>query len=115
MAKKNMDLPKDVKKALVNAYKKNIEDDSGNMDEKVAYAKFFSPYSSWTAFAVDFDGEDMFFGLVYGPYCEAGYFGYTEMKTAMKCGVPLIERDEHWTPKTIKECKEEMKKRGYSC
>ncbi len=29
-------------------------------------AKFFTPWTNWTWYAVEFDGEDLFFGLVDG-------------------------------------------------
>ena len=43
-------------------------------DEAVAYVKFFTPWSNWTWYATEFDGEDTFFGLVIGLETELGYF-----------------------------------------
>jgi len=36
--------------------------------------KFFSPWMNWTWYAVEFDGKDIFFGLVEGFATEWGYF-----------------------------------------
>jgi hypothetical protein len=42
--------------------------------EALALVKFFTPDSSWTWYASEFDGEDIFFGLVSGLEVELGYF-----------------------------------------
>ena len=42
-------------------------------DEITVQAKFFTPDSSWTWFATEFDGDDTLFGLVVGFEVEAGY------------------------------------------
>jgi len=39
-----------------------------------AQVKFFTPDSSWTWYATEFDGEDLLFGLVVGHEIELGYF-----------------------------------------
>lgn len=75
--------------------------------------KFFSPYSQWTWYAVEFDGEDTFFGLVDGLEMEYGYFSYSELQGLTKFGgVPAVERDCHWTPRPIKEIEEEIRSRA---
>ena len=49
------------------------------------------------------------FGLVYGVKRELGYFGLTELADAtMFAGVPAVERDLYWEPKTIGEIKREF-------
>ena len=73
----------------------------------MALVKFFTPDSNWTWFASEFDGEDLFFGLVDGLEIELGYFSLSEMQSV--CG-PLglpIERDLHFNPKTLKALMEE--------
>ena len=30
------------------------------LEDPIAYVKFFSPYSGWTWYATEFDGEDLF-------------------------------------------------------
>jgi hypothetical protein len=73
-------------------------------DEAVAQVKFFALGSSWTWYATEFDGEDTFFGLVDGFEKELGYFSLQELESVTVFGgVPAIERDLHWTPRTLGE------------
>ncbi len=67
----------------------------------VAYLKLFSPDSSWTFWATEFDGHDLFFGLVEGHERELGYFSLSELQRVKgPMGLP-IERDLHWMPTTL--------------
>ena len=75
----------------------------------MALVKFFTPDSNWTWFASEFDGEDLFFGLVEGLEVELGYFSLSEMQSVRgPLGLP-IERDLHFKPKTLKALMEEHK------
>ena len=47
--------------------------------EAQAQVKFFTPDSNWTWYASEFDGEDIFFGLVAG--FEPGYFSLSELQS----------------------------------
>ena len=68
-------------------------------DEKILAVKFFSPYSDWTWYGVEFDGEDMFFGYVEGFEKEWGYFSLDELaKTQLGGMVPAVERDTSFRP-----------------
>ena len=81
--------------------------------ESVAIAKFFSPYSQWTWYVVEFDGEDTFWGLVDGFEMEYGYFSYSELEVVtVYGGVPAIERDCHWSPRPVKEIEAEIRSRA---
>jgi len=46
----------------------------------IAYVTFFTPWSNWTWYATEFDGKDIFFGLVDGFCKELGYFPYLSLK-----------------------------------
>jgi hypothetical protein len=60
--------------------------------------KFFYPDFSWTWYAIEFDGDDLFFGLVDGFERELGYFRLSElMRTRGRMGME-IERDRSFTP-----------------
>ncbi|HEY8693973.1 MAG TPA: DUF2958 domain-containing protein [Chloroflexota bacterium] len=50
-------------------------------DPKVP-VKFFTPDSSWTWYATEFDGEDTFLGYVKGQFPELGYFTLHELASA---------------------------------
>lgn len=79
-----------------------------------AMVKYFTPDSDWTWYASEFDGRDIFFGLVIGFEVELGYFSLTEMKEARgPMGLP-IERDLHFEPKTLQELKDHYKQEGYA-
>jgi len=76
--------------------------------EAVAYVKYFTPDSSWTWYATEFDGQDTFFGLVDGFEKELGYFSLSELREARG---PLgfhIERDLYWEPTTLREIAPEV-------
>ena len=74
----------------------------------VVHVKFFTPDSSWTWLATEFDGKDTFFGLVDGHFKELGYFSLAELESVRgPLGLP-IERDLYWKPKTLEEIAPEI-------
>lgn len=80
----------------------------------LAQVKFFTPDSNWTWYGSEFDGEDVFFGLVDGFELELGYFSLSELKEARgPLGLP-IERDRYFTPTSLKDLKQmhERARRG---
>ena len=80
----------------------------------VALVKFFTPDSNWTWYASEFDGEDLFFGLVSGLEVELGYFSLSELQSVKgPLGLP-IERDLYYKPKTLKELVAYHKNQRYS-
>jgi hypothetical protein len=77
----------------------------GKGDDAIAHVKFFCPWNQWTWYATEFDGEDTFFGLVIGHETEIGYFSLAELMSVRR-GALTIERDRHFRPCTIRECRE---------
>lgn len=74
----------------------------GQGDNAVIRVKFFSPTSSFSWFATEFDGEDTFFGLVDSGYCkELGYFSLSELQSVRGPYGVGIERDMYFGKKTI--------------
>lgn len=69
----------------------------GHVDP-VAVVKFFDPTGSWTWYAVEFDGQDTFFGLVDGWEKELGYFSLSELSTTRLSMGLKIERDLWFKP-----------------
>lgn len=68
-----------------------------------AIVKFFTPDSSWTWYASEFDGDDLFFGLAVGTEPELGYFRLSELQAVRgKLGLP-VERDKFFTPRPLRE------------
>jgi len=84
---------------------RNVEDG----DEVIAHVKLFSPYSDWTWYVTEWEAETgLCYGLVEGFDTEWGYFGLEELAEAKVFGgVPAIERDLYWEPKTIGEISRE--------
>jgi len=74
----------------------------------VVYVKFFTPDSNWTFWATEFDGKDIFFGLVEGHCKELGYFSLSELQGLRgPLGLP-VERDLYWRPKRLEEIAPEL-------
>ncbi len=71
--------------------------------DALAQVKFFTPDSNWSWYATEFDGEDVFFGLVSGLEVELGYFFLSELDSIRGPLDLPIERDLHYEPKTLKE------------
>ena len=71
-----------------------------------AQVKFFTPDSNWTWYASEFDGEDIFFGLVSGLEVELGYFSLKELEEVRGPLGLLIERDVDFEPKSLRDLQE---------
>jgi hypothetical protein len=85
-------LPEEVRRVLPSLYATESESDP------VVQVKFFTPDSDWTWYAIEFDGDDLFFGLAEGFVAELGYFRLSELKSIRgPFGLP-VERDLYFTP-----------------
>jgi len=71
--------------------------------DPVAQAKFFTPWTSWTWYAIEFDGKDLFFGLVDGLERELGYFSLSELESIEGPAGLRIERDLYFEPTPMSE------------
>lgn len=96
-------LTKQIEQALPKLYStENIK-----FQDKKVCVKFFTPWSYWTWYAIEGErqenGDVLFFGYVQGQVGEWGYFMLSELET-IKGPVGLrIERDLHFTPKTLSQ------------
>jgi len=71
----------------------------------IAPLKFLTPDANWTWYATEFDGEDLFFGLVSGLDVELGYFSLSELEGVRgPLGLP-IERDLYFEPQPLEDLK----------
>ena len=74
-------------------------------EAKLAPVKFFCPWGRGTWYAVEFDGDDTFFGYVVSPLgadCDKwGYFSLSELASVRGMFGLGIERDLHWRPAPI--------------
>ena len=73
--------------------------------DPIAQVKFFDPTGSYTWYATEFDGTDLFFGWVDGPHPELGYFTLSHLSQARGRVGLGIERDRHFSPRPLSEVK----------
>lgn len=85
---------------------------TGSTPDPLAIVRFFDPTGSWSWYAIEGKQEGdnyRFYGLVCGYERELGYWMLSDLQHAKQGiaglgGLP-IERDMHWTPKPLSECK----------
>jgi len=73
-------------------------------DPKV-WVKFFTPWSNWTWYATEFDGNDTLFGWVCGHECEFGYFSLSGLQSVKGPFGLTVERDMYFRPQPLSEIK----------
>jgi hypothetical protein len=73
------------------------------LEDKIARIKFFHPVSNWTWYVIEFDGEDLCWGLVSGHEAEFGYFSLAELNQVTGPFGLRIERDIFFRPTNVKE------------
>ena len=76
--------------------------------DPLVLAKFFTPWAGWTWFVTEFDGEDLFFGLVVGHEVELGYFRLSELVSLRGPGGIGVERDVHFTRRPLSQVRAEL-------
>lgn len=85
-------LPKDLARRLPPLYA------TENDKDPMVHCMLYFPCSSWEWYGIEFDGTDLFFGLVNGFEVELGYFSLNELrKTRDSCGMS-VERDRSFRP-----------------
>jgi hypothetical protein len=89
-------------KLLTEDIKRNIPKlhETSEQEDPRVYVKFFDPTGSWTWYAMEFDGEDTFYGYVDGFEGEYGYFSLSELQSVKGMFGLGIERDIHWDDRT---------------
>ncbi len=94
-------LTKEILKKLPSLYSQE------NNPDPMVQVKFFTPWTSWTWYATEYDPEQrLFFGLVIGQETELGYFSLDELESVRgPCGLK-IERDQWFYPVPLSVVKE---------
>lgn len=77
--------------------------------DATAIIKLFHPFSTWNWYVVEFDGSDLFYGLVIGHEIELGYISRAEMELGEMQGLPF-ERDLYFEPTSLRDIIKERKK-----
>ncbi|MEL6396620.1 MAG: DUF2958 domain-containing protein [Planctomycetota bacterium] len=98
-------LTADLRRRLPSLYSTDGKPDA------LVQAKFFTPWTSWTWYAVEFDGEDLFFGLVEGHELELGYFSLEELESIRGPGGLKIERDLYFEPTPLRDLQDTIERR----
>lgn len=71
--------------------------------DPLVVVKYFTPWTNWTWYGIEFDGEDLFFGYVVGHEKEIGYFSLAELQSITGPAGMHIERDLHFDPTPLSE------------
>ena len=85
-------------KDILKKFPKLYETDEVPKDQVKVIAKFFTPDAQCSWFAVEYDGEDTFFGLcdLGMGFPELGYFSLAELQS-IRGGLGLpVERDRYF-------------------
>lgn len=77
-------------------------------DQKMVVCKFFTPWAYWTWYALEFDGDDTFFGLTDGHEKEWGYFSLSELQSIVGPAGLRVERDLHFKPISVAELEKKL-------
>jgi len=75
--------------------------------DPIVRCKFFTPWGTWSWFAIEFDGEDTFYGLVDGFEVELGYFSLSELESVSGQFGLMTERDLYFKPRPLSQVKRE--------
>ena len=78
---------------------KLYETEDTKLEDIIVHAKFFTPWSNWTWYVMEFDGEDRCFGFVKGLEDELGYFTLSELDSLSGPFGLKVERDKFFQPK----------------
>jgi len=99
-------LTKEIRKNLPALYSQE------NNEDPIVQVKFFDPTGSFTWYATEFDGEDLFFGKVFSSMCPDGELGYFRLSELEHCKDGIrglkslpIERDRWFKPQPLSQIK----------
>ena len=88
-------------KEIVSNLPKLYETEDVEIEDRVLHAKLFTPWTNWTWYIIEFDGEDRCFGYVKGHDAEFGYFSLKELASLEGPFGLMVERDRHFTPTQV--------------
>lgn len=80
--------------------------------DPIVRAKLFTPWTHWTWYVIEFDGEDLCFGLVDGFERELGYFSLRELESIRGPGGLAIECDAQFQPAALSVLQQSLETRG---
>ena len=80
---------------------KLYETEEIEMEDKIIHAKLFTPWTNWTWYVIEFDGENQCFGFVKGHDAEFGYFSLRELASIEGPFGLRVERDIYFKPTQV--------------
>jgi hypothetical protein len=90
-------LPKSLRNTLPPLYATEDQPDP------LVQCKFFTAWSRWSWYILEFDGEDTFFGWVEGFEGEYGYFSLAELLSVVGPYGLRVERDLYFEPQPMSQ------------
>ena len=90
---------KEIIRDLVPKIPKLYETDG--QKDKTAWIKLFTPWSSWTWYVYEFDGDDTCFGLVEGHEIKMGNFSLEEILSLKHFSGLQVEFDVWFEPRVL--------------
>lgn len=85
-------LPSELRETIPKLYA------TGGEPDPTVWVKLFTPDSNWTWYVIEWDGNNLCFGLVSGHHLELGYFSLADIRAARGgLGLP-VERDLYFNP-----------------
>ena len=79
--------------------------ETADSKDPIVVCKYFLPGSGWTWYAIEYDGNNLFYGYVIGYFPELGYFSLNELKKLKGMFNLAVERDLYFDPKPLSEIK----------
>lgn len=79
-----------------------------HVKDPIIVCKFFTPWTSWTWYIIEFDGKDTFFAYVNGIVPELGYVSLSELEDIVSPSGLRIERDLRWVERPLSRVKKEV-------
>ena len=86
-------MTEELKKTLPKMY----SSEDTKLEDKIVYAKLFTPDSNWTWFILEWDGEDTLFAMVHGLSNELGNVSLSELESVRGPMGLKVERDLYFT------------------
>jgi len=99
-------LTAELRKALPGMYT------TENEENPMVICKFFITFSNWTWYVLEFDGEDLFFGLVEGHEVEMGYFSLSELESVRNSHGLGVERDLYFEPTPLQTIQAQLQRKA---
>lgn len=80
----------------------------GQGNDVIVQARYYLDRTYWEWFLIEYDGEDLCFGLVSGFEVELGYFTLSELESAAEFISDKVRLDTDFEPKPLADVREQL-------